>query len=175
MPAKTAAPTIRTKPPKTGTRPASPAPIPKLRPQRPLPVTSVQNAAKAFKHFSASRFPKGATPSTYVPHAQARVPTAVATVQRKAMAQHLARLAAQPQSAGLTVALPVAVMRQLLPSFNVDAGTVNLTELLGVLRQRMQGTDFYASGDPTLTRVVRDSTLLSQVQAYIKAIKTGGA
>jgi hypothetical protein len=73
------------------------------------------------------------------------------------------------------VALPDAVIAELLPSFNVAAGTVDLTELLGVLRQRMQGTDFYASGNPTLNRVVQDFALLSQVQAYIKAIKAGGA
>jgi hypothetical protein len=64
-----------------------PTPIPKLRPNRLLPVKSVQNSAKAFKNFSLSRFPKGATPSNYVLHAQAKVPSAVNAVQRKAMAQ----------------------------------------------------------------------------------------
>jgi hypothetical protein len=150
--------------------------IPKPRPNRPLPVKSVQHAAKAFKNFSLSRFPKGETPSNYVLHAQAKVPSAVNAVQRKAMAQQVDSLAARPlANPGITVALPDAVIAELLPSFNAAAGTVDLTELLGVLRIRMQGTDFYASGNPTLNRVVQDSALLSQVQAYINAIKAGGA
>lgn len=177
MPAKTPKVKIRENAPRPNVAPVlPPTPIPKLRPNRPLPVKSLQKAAKAFNNFSLSRFPKGETPSNYVLHAQAKVPSAVNAVQRKAMTQQVDSLAARhPANPGITVALPADVIATLLPSFNAAAGTVDLTELLGVLRKRMQGTDFYASGNPTLNRVVQDSALLSQVQAYIDAIKAGGA
>jgi hypothetical protein len=160
--------------------PGNPPSLSKLtgtgRAQRPLPAKSVQKAVNAFKNFSLSRFAKGATPANYVPAGQAKTPSAVAAVQRKSMATQTVALAANPpQSLGLTLALSTADLAQLLPSLDAKAGTVDLTELLGVLQQNLQGAQFYASGNPILNRVVQDSSLLSQVQAYIQAIKGGGA
>ena len=173
------------KPPANAAKPPAPvraasnAPLSSTGPQRmrrPLPAKSVEKAAKAFSTFSLSRFAKGATPANYVPHAQAKSPSAVSAVQRKSIATQTVALAANPPpSAGLTLALPPASLAQMLPSLDTNAGTVDLTELLGVLQQNLQGTHFYASGNPTLNRVVQDSSLLSQVQAYIQGIKTGGA
>jgi hypothetical protein len=148
---------------------------------RPLPVKSVQRAAKAFKNFSLSRFPNAATPSNFVPHAQIRNPAAVNEVQRTSMATQVAAIAAKaaiaanpPPILGMTVALTAANLKKLLPNF-AKTGEVDLTELLDVLKKKLQGTEFYASGNPTLNRVVREAALLSQVQAYIKAITAGGA
>jgi hypothetical protein len=156
--------------------PKPPAPAPVLPVRKPLPAKSVQKAATAFKNFSLSRFAKASTPSNYVPAANAKVPSAVAAVQRKAIVANVATLAAKaPNGPGLGLALPSAQMASLLPSLDAAAGTVDTTELLGVLRQRMPGTELYASGNPTLNRVVQDSQLLSQVQARIAAIKKGGA
>jgi hypothetical protein len=156
--------------------PKSPASSPALRVKRPLPAKSVQKAANAFKNFSLSRFADGSTPSNYVPAAQAKVPSEVAAVQRKAIVANVATLVGKgPNDPGLGLALPSAQLASLLPSLDAAAGTVDTTELVGVLRQRMPGTELYASGNPTLNRVVQDSQLLSQVQARIAAIKKGGA
>lgn len=154
--------------------PKSPAPAQVLGVRKPLPAKSVQKAANAFKNFSLSRFAKTSTPANYVPAAQAKVPSAVAAVQRKAIAAQVTTLAGKaPNGPGLSLALPSALISSLLPSLDANAGTVNVTEFLGVLRQRMSGTEFYASGNPTLNRVVQDAQLLSQVQALIAAIKAG--
>lgn len=174
MPAKTPNAKIPNNPPQKTAPHAVPAvpPFPKL--SRPLPAKSLKKAASAFKNFSPSRFKEGATPSNYVSPSQAKVPAAVHAVQRKSIAWRVTALAAAPPAnPGMSVALPEALLTALLPSFDAAAGTVNLTELLGVLRQRMRGTEFYANGNPTLTRVVQDSQLLSQVQGFIEAIKTG--
>ncbi len=152
-----------------------PKPIPRTAARRPLPAKSVKNAARAFQHFSLSRFPAQAVPAHFVPPKEVRNSTAVQAVQRRAMARQVNTLAARaPASPGLTLALPPALIAKLLPSFDGAAGTVELGDLLGALRQRMRGTDFYTVGNPTLKRVVQDGQLQSQVQAFIDAIKAGG-
>jgi hypothetical protein len=165
---------LKLKPLRAAVRPAKR--IPKLLINRPLPTKSVHKATKAFKNFSLSRFPVGAVPNNFVPTGQAKVPAAVHAVQRKAIVRRLVSMAnSSPIAApGLTVALPDKLMQSLLPSLDAAAGVVKVSELLGALRQQMRGTDFYAVGNPTLNRVVQDSALLSQVQAFINAIKAGG-
>ena len=143
---------------------------------RPLPAKSVQEAVNAFKNFSLSCFAKTSIPPNYVPAAQAKSPSVVMTVLRKSMTAQTAKLAANPPGTpGLTVALTAASLRKLLPSLDTTTGTVQLSELLGALKQNLRGTEFYASGNPTLNRVVRNSGLLSQVQAFIGSVKAGAA
>lgn len=145
-----------------------------LRVKRPLPAKSVEKAANAFKNFSLSRFAQDGTPANYVPAHQAKVPSAVAAVQRKSATTQMAALAANPpRTLGMTVALTPASLAALLPSLNAKAGTVGLTELLGALQQNLRGKEFYAAGNPTLNLVVQNFTLLSQVRAYINALKAG--
>jgi hypothetical protein len=156
--------------------PKPPAPAPALRVRKPLPAKSVQKAANAFKNFSLSRFAKASTPANYVPAANAKVPSAVAAVQRKSIVANIATLAAKgPNGPGLGLALPSKQMTLLLPTLDAKAGTVDTTQLLGVLRQRMPGTELYASGNPTLNRVVQHAPRVSHVQARIAANKQGGA
>jgi hypothetical protein len=149
-------------------------PLPRRGTRRPLPAKSLHNAATAFKNFSLSRFAPGATPANYVPTGQAKTPSTVRTVQRKAIARQLTTVAGMaPTNPGLTLALPSAVMKSLLPSF--DGKTVDVTELLNVLKQRLPGTELYTSGEPTVTRIVQEAQQLAQVQAFINAIKAGDA
>jgi len=136
----------------------------------------VQKAANAFKNFSLSRFAQNATPANYVPAPQAKVPAAVAAVQRKSVTTQISAMAANPpRTLGMTVALTPTSLATLLPSLNANAGTVGLTELLGALQQNLRGKEFYATGNPTVNLVVQNFTLLSQVQAYISALKAGTA
>ena len=154
--------------------PKSASPSPTLRVKRPLPAKSVQKAADAFKKFSLSRFAQNATPANYVPAAQAKTPSAVAAVQRKSVTTQIAALAANPpRTLGMSVALTPTSVAQLLPSLNAKTGTVGLAELLAALQQNLRGKQFYATGNPTLNRVVQNFTLLSQVQAYMSALKAG--
>jgi len=154
--------------------PKSPSPSPTLRVKRPLPAKSVQKAADAFKKFSLSRFAQNATPANYVPAGQAKTPSAVAAVQRKSVTTHTAALAANPpRTLGMSVALTPTSVAQLLPSLNAKTGTVGLAELLAALQQNLRGKQFYATGNPTLNLVVQNFTLLSQVQAYLSALKAG--
>jgi len=164
----TAASAARALPPK------SPSPSPTLRVKRPLPAKSVQKAADAFKKFSLSRFAQSPTPANYVPTAQAKRPSAVVAVQRTSVTTQMASLAANPpRTLGMSVALTPTSLAQLLPSLDAKTGTVGLAELLAVLQQNLRGKQFYATGNPTLNLVVQNFTLLSQVRAYMSALKAG--
>lgn len=143
---------------------------------RMLPAKSVKRATNAFKNFSLSQFPGGTVPSTYVTREQVKSPAAVAAAQRKTMSAALTAMTGPAnQNVGLSLALPPAQITSLLPSFKNDTGAVDLSDLVNLLTQRMRGKQFYASGNPTLNRVVNESRLLSQVQAFISNIKAGGA
>ena len=74
----------------------------------------------------------------------------------------------------MSVALTPTSLAQLLPSLNAKTGTVGLAELLAALQQNLRGKQFYATGNPTLN-LVQNFTLLSQVQAYMSALKAGMA
>lgn len=156
--------------------PKSSVSSPALRVERPLPAKSVQKAARAFKNFSLSRFTGTRTPANFVPAGHPKTPSTVAALHRKSMmAQTEARASNPSQNLGITVALTEASLGRLLPSLDTKTGTVKLDELLGALKQNLRGTEFYASGNPTLNLVMQDSELLSQVQAYINAVKAGTA
>jgi hypothetical protein len=73
----------------------------------------------------------------------------------------------------MSVALTPTSVAQLLPSLNAKTGTVGLAELLAALQQNLRGKQFYATGNPTLNLVVQNFTLLSQVKAYLSALKAG--
>jgi len=152
--------------------PRSPSPALSVPSTRPLPGASVHKAAKALKHFSLSRFSKDAHPHNYVPASKTRDASTVQSVQRKMLARQVAALpAASAANSGMTIALPAGTIKEVLPSFK--GGTVDLAELLGLVRQRMQGREFYAVGNPTLTRLTRQSELQSQVNEIIATIKRG--
>jgi antitoxin (DNA-binding transcriptional repressor) of toxin-antitoxin stability system len=87
-----------------------------------------------------------------------------------------ARAAAQINRA-MTIALPPAMLKAQLPSYEAKKGEVDLSEVLTLLEKNMRGTEFYVRGEPTLKRlsiqsqalgardfliVVQDVTLASQ-------------
>lgn len=154
--------------------PAPPHPSPVKRVVRTLPVKSLARAAHAFKNFSLSRIPGKAAPANYVSHVESASPAAVSARQREVVGAHVETLAkSPPETPGMSLALPRELIAKLLPSLNEKAGTVATPELLSALRQAMQGTEFYASGNATLNRVVQDARVLAKVQALIASIKGG--
>jgi hypothetical protein len=141
--------------------------------KRPLPAKSVAKARKAFKHFSLSKFSKEeALPRNFVAAEEAKNPSAVKLVQRKHMAHSLS-MAQKTVSVnpGMSLSLPAALIKTLVPSLKAAAGTVDLREVLTLLQSRMTGTEFYASGNPALSRLATHSALQVQAQSIIDAIK----
>jgi hypothetical protein len=134
--------------------------------KRPVRAASVAKAKKAFKSFSLSKFASNAMPSNYVAAGQNP-----AEAQRQKISRHLDLLSnpdAPPRT--LTIALPDATIKDYLPSFDAKARTIDLHDVMSLIQQNMRGTEFYASGNPTLNRLA----IQSQVQQIIDNIKQDG-
>ena len=135
--------------------------LPRLK--RPVPAASVAKAKEAFKSFSLSKFAGNATPLSHVAAGQSP-----ADAQRRMISQHLDNLNnADTPNRGITIALPDATIKQLLPSFNAKDGTIDLGEVMTLIQKNMRGTEFYASGNPTLNRLA----IQGQVQQIIDSVK----
>jgi len=129
-----------------------------LAPILNLPGKSIDKATRRFENFTLSRFAKDSTPSNYVPHAHQKAAATgdghVQAFQRKKIEQHLHRLRTiSTTNRGMKVALPADTIKTLLPSFDDKTRTINLDDLMTVIEQRMTGTEFFANGHPTLTRM----------------------
>jgi hypothetical protein len=151
-------------------RPAtSPSQQPKKSAAAPLPRrVPAKSAAKAkavFANFSLSKFAGGAPPPNYVDAGQS--PTAL---QQQLVSNQLTQLPAAPNRV-LTVAMPDAVLKQLLPSYNPKTGTVNLDEVMNALEQNTRGAEFFANGNPTLNRLDIQSQAQEIIQSVIQGAK----
>jgi hypothetical protein len=139
-----------------------------------VPAKSVQSAANKFSNFTLSRFDdKTRSQQRFVAPDQAKQVDAVQKLQRQVMHENIKTLHANDTNVGMTLGLPTATLKRLCPSYNAEAGTVDLTELLTVLRQRMSGTDFYTAGAPPLIQSAEQSRLQTQVKSIIQSIKKG--
>lgn len=126
-----------------------------------IPTKSLWNARAAFRNFSLSKFPDtSAATNNFVAKGQE-----VSTVQRRNQINHLKSLDASGRS--LRIALSDGDLKQYLPSF--DGKAVVLAELMDLIQRKMLGTEFYASGDPTLVRL----SVQSRVANIIQTIKSG--
>jgi hypothetical protein len=147
-----------------------PAPQPKTSSapvlKRPVAAASVAKAKKAFNSFSLSKFAGDALPPHYVAPGQSP-----AEAQRRKISQHLDTLknAVAPTRA-MTIALPDATLKELLPSLDTKAGTIDLADVMSLIQKNMGGTEFYANGNPTLNRIA----VQAQVQQIIDNIKQDG-
>jgi hypothetical protein len=135
--------------------------------KRLLPAASLARAKKAFKSFSLSRFAKDETPSNYVAAGQHH-----SEVQKRMISKVIDRLKnADAPTRGMTIALPDSAAKQLLPSLDAKARTIDLDEVIRLIQKNMNGTEFYANGNPSLNRLA----VRAQVQQIISSIKHGGA
>jgi hypothetical protein len=155
----------------TGRRPGgSPATKPKVGAKgaggpRPLPLSSVARAKKAFKNFTLSRHGSSPPPATHVTKERSLI-----KVQKEAILRSLATYAEQENpNPGMTIALPPAAMKKLMPSFNARENTVDLDQLMTVVQRYMRGTTFHARGNATLNRL----SVQSQVFELLNSIKGG--
>jgi len=131
--------------------------------QPPVPAASVTKAKTAFKSFSLSKFAGNATPLSHVAAGQSP-----AEAQRRMISQHIDNLNnADAPARAITIALPDAVIKQLLPSLNTKRGTIDLGEVINLIQNNMRGTEFYANGNPTLNRLA----IQGQVQKIIDSVK----
>src|SRR6266566_2290487 len=114
--------------------------------KRPLPAASVARARQAFKGFTLSRFACDATPSNYVAAGEHH-----SEVQKRVISNVIDRLRnADAPTRGMTIALPDLAAKHLLPSLDAKAGTIDLDEVISLIQKNMNGTEFYANGNPTL-------------------------
>ena len=93
-----------------------------------------------------------------------------AKAQQRIISQHIDNLNnADAPTRAMSIALPDGTIKQLLPSFNAKAGTLDLGEVMSLIQQNTRGTEFYANGNPTLNRLA----IQSQVQQIIDSVKQG--
>jgi hypothetical protein len=120
-------------------------------------------AKTAFKRFDLSKFAGTELPRNYVaPNRNA------SALQHRTIADTLKTLANRGSArTPMTIALPAAAIEQQLASFNKRKSTVELSELLRLLEGKMNGTEFYSSGHPTLKRL----SVQSEVNRLIATIK----
>ena len=130
------------------------------------PPKSVAKASSVFSKFTLSKFPAKSMPSNYVHSAKS--PAAVQHVQRQMITQQIERVNnAETPNRGMKLALPKETLRKLLPSFDAEAATIELDDVLKLIEQKMNGTEFYANGNPTLNRLA----LQSRVQEIMASVK----
>jgi|SRR5579859_2007938 len=133
--------------------------------KRPIPAKSITAAKNVFAKFSLSKFAGNRTPSNYVLVGQSPTVT-----QRRIISQYTTGLNnGDASTRAMTIALPEATIKQLLPSYDAKAGTIDLGEVMRLIQQNMRGTEFYAKGNPTLNRLA----IQSQVQQIIDTVKQG--
>jgi hypothetical protein len=127
------------------------------------PPKSLAKASSVFRNFSLSKFAEKSAPSNYV-----RSQKNPAAVQRKLIEHQLQKLRkADTPNRGMTLALPRATIKKLLPSFNAKMATANLKDVMKLITKNMGGTEFYANGNPTLNRLA----LQSRVQEIVAPVK----
>ena len=69
----------------------------------------------------------------------------------------------------MTIAIPKATVKKSLPSFSEKSSTIDLDDLMKLMAKNMRGTEFYANGHPTLTRLA----LQSRAKQLISSVKRG--
>ena len=130
------------------------------------PPKSIARATAAFSKFSLSKFQPKSMPSNYIHSAKS--PAAVQDVQRQMITKQIERVTnAETPNRGMKLALPKETLRKLLPSFDAEAATIDLDDVLKLIGQKMNGTEFYANGNPTLNRLA----LQSRVQEIMASVK----
>lgn len=110
-----------------------------------IPAASLSRAKAAFKNFTLSKFANGAAaPINVVQPGQD-----LSSVQGRTHANHLKTLDASGRR--LRVKLSEGDLKKFLPSFNRGSTTtVNLDDLMRLIKANMRGTEFYCTGHPTL-------------------------
>ncbi len=102
-------------------------------------------------------------PSNHVPAGQRP-----ADVQQQVISRHIDQLKDAPLATrAMTIALPEATIKKVFPSLDAKTRTIDLGEVLRTIQQYMGGTEFYASGNPTLNRLA----IQSQVQQIMDTVK----
>lgn len=130
-----------------------------------LPPELVKKAKAAFDRFNLSKFPKHALPANYVPAGTAGADLHAA--QKQLVAKQLRQLKdVKTSNRGMTVSIPEASLRALLPTFDEKKGTIDLDELMAVVTSQMRGTQFFQGGNPTLTRLALRARAQEIVAAY---------
>jgi hypothetical protein len=161
--ARGAPPAAKAKAPVAAAPPPPPQPIAPAVTRRNVPAASRAKAKAAFANFTLSKYGQGPTPANHVAPGQS-----AAAVQRDAMASQVEQM---PLNGAISIALPAAQLKALLPSYDPSTGTVSLDDVVNALEQNMRGHEFFANGNPTLNRLA----VQSQVDDIIASALKGGS
>jgi hypothetical protein len=131
-----------------------------------IPPKSVEKAKSAFSNFTLSKFAGNAPPPNYV-----TAKRSLAAVQKQAISNAIDTLQSSTPNRAITLALPSADVKKLLPSFDAKSGSVQLSDVLGLVQQRMSGTEFFARGNPTLNRLAVEATAQQILDSFMKDLK----
>lgn len=126
-----------------------------------IPIKSVANAKSVFKNFTLSKYSdKAAAPENFAPS-----DTKVSAVQERGQVNHLKSIDASGRF--LRLALSDDNIKTMLPSFN--GKSIDLSELMTLVQKAMRGTEYYTTGNATLSRL----SVKAAVNDIIEAIKNG--
>src|SRR5690348_7739598 len=105
--------------------------------KRPPPQASIEKAEKIFRNFSLSKHAKGSLSTNHVGEGLEKDRSAVHAVQKRVISRTLRTLNdSSPTTQGMTLDLPVEQIKKLLPSYDEQAHTVQLSEVLGLLTKK---------------------------------------
>jgi hypothetical protein len=145
-----------------------------------VPRESHERAFDAFRTFSLSRFPAKDVPENYLTGDNAKDPSAVAKVQKKLIKSGLAAAKdLDTENAGMTLSFP----RDQLDKINAQlggelkddgSGKIDLSKLLSLMKPRMNGAAFYASGNRELKRLTAETQYRAQAQGIVDSIMNRG-
>src|SRR5262245_6258657 len=95
--------------------------------KRPPPRASIEKAEKVFRNFSLSKHAKGSLPANHVLEGQDKDRAAVHAVQKTVISRTLRTLNyGGPTTQGMTLDLPIEQIKNLLPTYDENARTVEL-------------------------------------------------
>jgi hypothetical protein len=69
----------------------------------------------------------------------------------------------------MTLDIPLDQIKSALPSYDDQARTVELSDVLALVSRKLSGAEFYSVGNPTLNRLA----LQSRVDQIMQSVKQG--
>lgn len=145
--------------------PLRPPAVPSIRLKSRISAKSVEKAKSAFSKFTLSKF-AAEPPPNYV-----TTKRSLAAAHKDIVAKTINILQNSQTNRSMTVALPPADIKKLLPSFDSTSGHVQLDDVLRLVEQGMRGREFYARGNPTLNRLSVEASAQQILNAFKKEVK----
>jgi len=139
--------------------------LPSPRLKSGISAKSMERAKSVFSKFTLSRFAGKEAPPHYVTRTRS-----LPDVHKHIISKAIDMFESSPTNRAMTIALPEADMKKLLPSFDSAAGTVQLADVLQLVEPRIRGREFFATGNPTLNRLSVEASAQQIFNAFKKDV-----